>query len=64
MDITSILRVPYLRITAIMSLLFIVIYIYSALLFIYMHKRALYTWFSLYSVFGFITLKLGLAPII
>jgi hypothetical protein len=46
-----------------MSLLFTVICVYSALLFIHMYERTLYAWFSLCSVFGFITLKLGLAPI-
>jgi hypothetical protein len=64
MDITSILRVPYLRITTMMSLLSTVICVYSALLFIHIHNRILYVWFSLYIVFSFMTLKLGLVPVI
>ena len=61
---SSMLRFPCFITITVISLLFIVIYAYSMFRFIHIHNRTLYIWFSLYSVFSFITSKLGLALVI
>jgi hypothetical protein len=63
-DASSMLRVPCLMTITVMSLLFIVICVYSLFRFIHMYDRILRVWFSLCVVFSFITLKLGPALVI
>ena len=63
-DTSNMLRILCFMTIAVMSLLFIVSYVYSLFRLIYMYDRILYIQFSLYSVFSFITLKLGPAPVI